>query len=403
MVFTNILSLFIITTYELSLTQCIALAKQYNLELQEVKTNVQIVNSQLKETYSSFYPAIEVSGGYQTFEEKNCQYSWGISSRYTIYRGGTRIWNLKISQLQLKDAKELYRQKENQIILQVKQNFYKIVKLQETEKLLRHILNRRRENLELIALNYESGRESALNLELSRINLEQIEYELQKLKTELKSAKYELATFLNLADTDFVLQNETKIAKIPNLDSMIEIALKKRPELIREDIAEKIYQFQLKTKWANYLPLISFNSSYGGNGQTLPTSRNTWGAGVSLGITLFDGFSREAQINEVKLALKNQSYRKERTKLNIINEVRKAFDMYFNAIQYLEIASRKKSVLTDAYRLTKLQYQQGRTSYFFLEQKENELTQAESDYINALYNLNNAWAQLIYAIGGEIL
>ncbi|MDW7987619.1 MAG: TolC family protein, partial [candidate division WOR-3 bacterium] len=64
---------------------------------------------------------------------------------------------------------------------------------------------------------------------------------------------------------------------------------------------------------------------------------------------------------------------------------------------------KKKLALSEAYQLTKLQYQQGRTSYFFLEQKENELTQAESNYINALFNLHNAWAQLIFMTGGEIL
>jgi outer membrane protein TolC len=51
------------------------------------------------------------------------------------------------------------------------------------------------------------------------------------------------------------------------------------------------------------------------------------------------------------------------------------------------------------YQLTKLQYEQGLTSYFFLQQKESDLTNAENRYVNALYNLRLSGARLEKAWG----
>ncbi|MDW7987526.1 MAG: TolC family protein, partial [candidate division WOR-3 bacterium] len=328
----TILVLLSIAVYELTLHQCINLAKESNLELQEAKVNIEVANIRLKETYSRYSPSLDISGGYRISEDENCQYSWGISGQYVIFQGGMRVWNSKILKLQLEDAQELYRQIENQIVFQVRQSFYKIIKLQNEEKLLSDILNRRRENLVLIELNYKSGRESAPNYELAKINLKQVEYEIQKLKADLESAKYTLATLLNIDNTNFVLKYEPLKEEIPNLDSIISVALKRHPELLRENIAEEIYQIQLKMKYANYFPSFNVNASYGKSGQTLLSTKGAWTAGISLGLTLFDGLSRENQIAEAKLMLKTQSYKKERVKVNIINGVREAYNTYNNAL-----------------------------------------------------------------------
>ncbi|MEO0101999.1 MAG: TolC family protein, partial [candidate division WOR-3 bacterium] len=65
------------------------------------------------------------------------------------------------------------------------------------------------------------------------------------------------------------------------------------------------------------------------------------------------------------------------------------------------LAVRKKMLeaVRSSYQLTKLQYEQGRTTYFFLQQKEGELTQAENNYLNALYNFRLAIATLEKVLG----
>ena len=53
----------------------------------------------------------------------------------------------------------------------------------------------------------------------------------------------------------------------------------------------------------------------------------------------------------------------------------------------------------EMYQLTKLQYEQGLISYFFLQQKESDLTNTENRNVNALYNLRVSVARLQKAWG----
>ncbi len=124
-----------------------------------------------------------------------------------------------------------------------------------------------------------------------------------------------------------------------------------------------------------------------------------WSAGVNLSMPIFDGFSTKAKVKQATISLKEEDLKIKDLKDNIEQEVKQAYSNLNLATKNLEVSNKTIEAVREAYQLTKLQYEQGRTSYFFLQQKESDLTRSENNYLNAQLNLRVSVARLEKAWG----
>lgn len=387
----------------LTLEDCIALAKENNLQLREAKMDIDQARAGVTEANASYYPSLGLSSGYRYggdfTESKKGSYSTGIDARYTIYKGGSIRAGSKIAQTRVKIAKEGYRQKENEVILSVKQAFFKILQIQEQIALIKNILKRRQDNLTLLKLNYSVGRENEPNVKQAEASLKQTEYDYMRAEQNLTLAKIELARLLNLPDEEISIKYEDKYETLPSLDSLSKIAKVVRPEIKSQIANREVLAAQINQTKSNYFPAISLSSSYGLQGDKFLEQKSSWSAGLGLSLPLIDGFSTKAKVNQATIALKQNELSLEDLRNSIEQEVSEAYANWQLANKNLEVTNKILEAVRAAYQLTKLQYEQGRTSYFFLQQKESELTQAENSYVNAQYNLRSSIAQLEKTIG----
>ncbi len=387
----------------LTLDECIALAKENNLQLREAKMDIERAWAGVTEANAAYYPSLGLSSGYRyggnLQESKTGSYSTGIDARYTIYKGGSIRAGTKIAQTRVKIAQANYQQKENEVVFSVKQAFFKILQIQEQISLIKNILKRRQDNLTLLKLNYSVGRENEPNVKQAEASLKQTEYEYRRAEKNLALAKMELARLLNHPWEAIAIEYEEENKELPSLDSLTKAAKNERPEMARQKANQEVILGQIKQAKSNYLPAISLSSSYGLQGDKFLEQKSNWSAGIGLSIPLFDGFATKAKVREATLALKQNELNLEDLMNSIEQEVRMAYADYELATKNLEVTNKILEAARAAYQLTKLQYEQGRTSYFFLQQKENELTQAENSYVNALYNLRVLLAQLEKTVG----
>ncbi len=251
----------------------------------------------------------------------------------------------------------------------------------------------------MIKLNYNVGRENQANVAQAEANLEQTEYELFSAQQNLVLAKIALNKLINLNGEDIEIFYEDKPINFPDLDSLINEAKNSRSEIISQKINQKIAHMQKNQAFSNYLPTISLSSSYGLSGENFLKQNENWSAGVGLSLSIFNGFATQSKVKQAEIAIKQNALRLQELSNNIESEVRRAYADWVLAKKNFEVSQKALTAIQGQYQLTKLQYEQGRTSYFFLQQKENELAQAENNLLNALYNLRNASAKLSYTIG----
>ncbi len=388
-----------------TLTDCINLAKEHNLELQQARLSIANARAAASEARAQFYPSLGVSSSYRLSGDfsgnNNYQgnFSNGVNASYNLYKGGAIRASAKIADYRLAIAQENYRQKEAEVILAVKQAFYKILQIQQQIDLIKQVLQRRHENLVLIKLNYNVGRENQANVAQAEANLSQSEYDYWKAQQNLALAKADLAMLLNQNDTLIEIKLEQRDENFAELDILIAIALQERAEITAERLYRDILENQLLQAKSNYLPALAISSSYGLGGENFLEQKASWSGGVNLSWSLFNGFANKAKVRQAKVSLEQEDLKLKSLENNIKAEVRQAYTNWQLAKKNLEVNERILKAMQDVYQLTKLQYEQGRTSYYFLQQKESELSQAENNSISALFNVYQTAAILNKVLG----
>jgi outer membrane protein len=389
----------------LTLQDCLSLARENNPKLIQLKTSIEQSRVGVTSAYSSYYPSMSLSSSYRNNEvfsgEGTGSYSTSIGVSYPLYQGGYIRTGVKIAKAKVKIAQEDYRQGEDEITLSVKEAFFKILQKQEQIALAEDVLKRRKEDLVFIKLKYDAGRESAPAVKESEANLSQAEYDKKQAEDELTLAKIELNLLLGRPRrAEVSLTYEDEDIKFPSLDSLIREAKTERPDIRSQRVNTEVLKAQVTQAKSNYYPTISLSSSYGWQGtELLNQEGGGWSAGLSLSLSIFDGFSRKAKVKESTLSLKEQDAKIVEIEQQIEEEIEQAYSNWELAEKIIEVNSKTLQASREMYQLTKLQYEQGLTSYFFLQQKESDLTSAENKQVNALYNLRVAIARLENAWG----
>lgn len=387
----------------LTLADCINSAQENNLELLQSKLNIEQARAALREANGSLYPSLNLSSNYRTSgdlsDDIQESYSSGLSAQYTLYKGGSIRAGVKIAQTRLEIAKENFRAKQAEVVFAVQQAFYKILQIEEQMVLINGVLKRRQENLALLKLNYSVGRENLTNVEQAEVFVNQTEYDYLKAEQNLALAKLHLSRLIGLDNENIMIADQDQPAEFPALDSLIATGERERPEIIIEKLNRVILESQVSQARSSYLPSVSVSSSYGLQGDEFLQQSGSWSAGIGVSLPLFNGFATRARINQSQVAVKQQILKSENLRQNIATEIRLAYADWRIAQRNLEVGSKNLQATRNAYQLTKLQYEQGRTSYFFLQQKESELSNAENGYVNALFNLRSSVVSLHKAAG----
>jgi len=382
----------------LTLQNSLSLARKNNPKLIQRKTAIEQARVGVMDAYSSYYPSLNLSSGYSYSEAG--RYSTSIGVSYPLYQGGSIRAGVKVSRARVKIAEENYRFAEDEVILAVKGAFFRILQKQEQIALAENILKRRKEDLVLIKLKYDAGRESSPAVMEAEASLLQAEYDKKQAEEELTLAKIELNLLLGRPRrAEVFIKYEDGAIGFPSLNRLIEEAKTQRPDIRSQRVNMDVLEAQVTQAKSSYFPRISLSSSYGLRGSELFDQEGDWSMGISLSLPIFEGFSRKAKVKESILALKEQDARIVELEQQIEEEVEQAYSDWELAGKVIEVNDKTLQAAREMYQLTKLQYEQGMTSYFFLQQKEGDLTNAENRYVNALYNLRASVARLQKAWG----
>ncbi|UCF78061.1 MAG: TolC family protein [Candidatus Eiseniibacteriota bacterium] len=388
----------------LTIQDCISLARENNPRLVQSRTSIQRANAGVTLAHSSYYPTFDLSSRYRNTEtfsgEREGSYSTSISLDYPLYRGGYRRAAVKAALVEVDVAEESYRFSESQVVLEVKQAFFKILQKEEQIALTEDMVNRRNEDLVLIRLKYDSGRESLPAVEEAAASILRAEYEKKRAEEELALAKIDLNLLLSRPRrAEVSLEYTSNEAEMPSLAVLIEEAKAERSELRSEKANTGALEAQVIQARSSYFPTVSLSSSLGWQGSEFLEQTNDWSFGVNLSLPIFDGFSTKVKVQQATLSLENQEARIREVEEMIEEEIEQAYSTWELARSIIEVNERTLEAARNMYRLTKLQYEQGLSSYFFLQQKESDLTQAENSKLDALFNLRVSRARLEKTLG----
>mgnify|MGYP006076129129 FL=1 len=254
---------------------------------------------------------------------------------------------------------------------------------------------------------YKAGFAEKLDVDRLTLSVSNLEININKLQNQAKLAKQLLLNTIGV-DVNQELTLTSKIPGEPTSDSYAAVFNpENRIEIKLIDQQQELNQLNLKRYKMGYFPSIYGNFSYGSStfasdGKFGELGDDWYGNGryaVSLNVPIFDGLYKKAKMDQAKIDFKKTENTKQQALLGMNLQVGQAKTNYLNALKTIELQKKSQDLAESIFNTTKIKFTEGIGSSFEMINAESELTQANTNYLNALYELNIARIDLNKALG----
>jgi outer membrane protein len=204
---------------------------------------------------------------------------------------------------------------------------------------------------------------------------------------------------------EFVVANPIPLGT--DYDSLLKEALGTRAEILREDANIAAARKGIVVARSGLLPSVSvgYNLNYAPNAGALAGQELTGYTALSLTIPLYDSGATRGRVTQARAKVATAETNRREQVDTVTLEVREAYLNLQQAEEGIAAARQELAQADEGYRLARLRYSAGVTSQtgvspiLELSNAQQSLTQAQSDYVNALYDFNNDRSTLDKAVG----
>ena len=416
-------------TAALGLDQLLELAFERNPDLQAAKERIGQAEAQVAEATAAFYPRLTGAVGYSYTNNPALAFSAIVSQRryeptmninqpgfvenfrpeligsMSLFRGGQDYYRKKAAELGV-EAAELERSAmHNRLAASVTAAYYAVLAAPKQVEAARHSLEAVESELKNARILHNEGallKSDVLSLEVRRSQAKETEL---KTLNSVELTRSGLRTLLGLDTSETLEIRESTDKPIPaqqdNLSGLITQALVQRPEMQAAARQVEIREKELRAEQGGHLPRVNAYASYGINNRSPSFNFNNDNLtmGVNAEIDLFAGGATVARVTGAERKVAEAQAIRERTRLDIEDDVRKAQANWVEAEQRKEVAEAAKHSATEALRLVREQYRAGAATVTRYLEAEADQAQSEIHEVSVRYDALVARAFLQQAIG----
>ncbi len=413
-------------TLTLTLDEAIAMALRQNPFFLATQEKEAQARSAVRESVSRFLPTLNAQG-MDTLDEKlfvlefpslipgqppqrisidfTKNYQMSLAFSLPLFAGGRLVAGYKQANYNLQANRETVRLSEQETIFNVKRSFYGYLLAREFSAVAEEALglaDKFRENVKNL---YEVGMASKFDLLRSEVQVANLKPQAIKARNSVEVAGLGLKTILGI-DLDTPLEVKGELAATPldtATEGVIEEALARRPELRQLDYQRRMAGEMLKIARGAALPTLAIGGAYNFWSDALNFRKGSWqnyyAINLSLSLPIFNGFESRARVGQSKAMIRELEWTRKGLSDMIAFEVRQAV---LNDTQARDtLLSQEKNVeqAREAVRIAELNYAEGLATNLDVSTAQMALSQARTNYSQALYDCVISQAQLEKAVG----
>lgn len=406
----------------LTLEKCIELALRNNQTIKIAEEKLNSAHWKKEESFAGYLPQLSVSGTYLRKKETDLptQFLQGLGRSYSlffadkiytgrlsleqpIYTGGKIYQGNRQAVLAYQVAKEDYLKAKNELIARVKESFYGLLLAKQMVAISQKAVAITEEHLRVTEALYNEGKVSQYDVSRAKVQLANAKTNLIKAKNGLKLAEETLLFLLNTKISgEAGIQGELKYLPVEIIpERALEDAMNNRPEIKQMKLEEEIGESLIKLTKARNKPNIVLAGNYDWQNDLLSTKgwHDTWQVLLVLNLPLFDGFSTRAKGKQSEVNLKQIKLNKDLVIEGIKLEVKQAVLNFQQAKESIDAQKENVNTAKDNLRIAQERYKLGLMSNIELRDAELTLTQAETNYYQAIADYLIALVKLDKAMG----
>jgi len=274
--------------------ECLQLTKAHNPDLVSARAAVRELEYGVSSASAGFLPSLSASAGFtKSGSENNSNWtesdrtSAGLSLDQDLFSGGGNVARRARALAQLSVGNEQYRKTLSDVELRTRLAYIDVLYAQDLIQLTEKIAERRKNNVRLIQLRFDGGRENAGSLARSKAQLAQADYEVREAKRSLVYALRNLAAAMGQMDMVPGAAGDLK-ATGPSALSNLKNLMEQTPDYsIAQTQIEASRQGMLVTRSGRF-PSITLSASAGLGGER-EFENGSWSAGVRASVPIYTG------------------------------------------------------------------------------------------------------------------
>jgi outer membrane protein len=413
-------------TIVLTVEEAIAMALQQNPFHLASQEKIAQARAGVRQAVSGFLPTLNAQGS-DTLDEKlfvlefpsmvpgepptrmsidfTKDYQMAFSFGLPLYAGGRLTAGYRQANYGLKASQESVRLSEQETILEAKRAFYGYLLAKEFSAVAEEGLALAEKFMENVKNLHAVGMASKFDLLRSEVQLANLKPQAIRARNSVDVAALGLKTVCGI-DLDVPVEVKGELAA-PPLDAeardVVAEALEQRPEIRQLDYQRRMAGESLKIARGSILPTLALGGQYSVWADALNLRKGTWQnyytISLSLSLPIFNGFESRARIGQSKAALRELDWTRKGLSNAIAFEVRQAVLNLNQARETLLSQEKNVEQAREAVRIAELNYAEGLATNLDVSTAQVALSQARTNYSQALYDCVISQAQLEKAVG----
>jgi outer membrane protein len=400
----------------LTLEDCVRIAWGEQPQVAIAEKSWKLAEERLKSIRANLFP--QISAGYQFRRYLSTRIGFQVGVPQVVEEPVEfKETSLSISQLifdsfqtplQIRQAKSqanasfhTYERSRADISLQVAQQYLEILRARALVKLQERVLERAKRLLEAAEAGYKAGTAAKLDVLRAQVQVRNAEVDLLAAKNQERIAMLTLRNLMGVSD-DFVFEIAEPAEEPyepPSLTECLAQALRQRPEVKEAEYQRESANIAKQLARINTLPLVNVSGSYNRYPSTTRITDKEWALNLIISYPIFDGGRVRTELEQAKLQVEQADLNMKRTFDNIRLQVQQAYSNWQNAKERLSAAQEAVKEASETARLTEEAYKAGAVSLIDVINAQVALAQAETQEIQARYDLLRAVYAVRHAVG----
>lgn len=417
-------------TLRLTLDDCIRMALERNPSYLAATKQIDIARGRRWEAFSGFLPQVSLQGTYTWLEKVfaiempplfqfpgipakpiraeidfTLDYQGALQFTQPLFTSG-RLWHsYQQARLGLQLAQQQVRQAKQETILQTTKAFYGCLLADDFVRVAEQAVRVAREHRQTVERQREVGMATDFDVLRAKVQEANLQPRLAQARNGQRVAYLALKTIIGVAPETpvrLIGRFQYEPPQMP-LEEAIQLAMRRRPEIRMAEIRRDMGEHSLKLAKASDNPSLALVGNYNFRSDVLTSKLDRWDdyytVNVVLSLPLFDGFSTHARVNQARAALESADLGVEGIRRQIRLEVEQAYLKFREAEERLNSQRTNVDQARESVRIAELSYKQGLVTNLDVISAQLALTEAETNWTQALHDVTISAVEIKKAIG----
>ena len=390
----------------LSLEDAIFIALGNSREIRTTILEQEKSKALVTEARAGALPTLGVGADYTRVDHETtlgARDTYGISSTLTqpVYRGGLVRAGIRAARLYTLFVDEQRRAVYQQVIYDVQKAYYDARLALELERASKEAVDVARRHLKVVRASRQSG--AASDFDVLRSEVESKNLIAQNLQdgNRRRLASTALLNVMGVSQESRIELSDGLAYRpfTPLMGDAVETAFHERPDLLQAELSVRLQREAVNGARAAHLPDLD---AILGHGYDRPDPYrpatghwgDSWYAGITLSYTVFNGLRTSSRVRQEKITLRQKEVALIDTEEEVLLNIKQALLRLEDAAKLVESQQANVEQARETLRLAELGYKEGVHTEVEIFDTQRALTQAQANYVQAVYE--HALAGLAY-------